>query len=43
MHQASILMTAFVMLMGVAWVALYEFSENSAEASEPPAVVETAQ
>jgi hypothetical protein len=38
MHQASILMTAVVMLMGAAWVALYEFSDNSAEASEPAAL-----
>jgi len=34
MHQASILMTAFVMLMGVAWVALYEVSDSKADASE---------
>jgi len=32
MHQASILMTAFVMIMAGAWIAMYELSGQEAQA-----------
>ncbi len=37
MHQASILMTALVMIMGGAWYAMHEMSADKApiEAGEP--------
>lgn len=33
MHQASILMTAFVMIMAGAWIAMYELSGQEAQAA----------
>lgn len=40
MHQASILMTAFVMIMAGAWIAMYELSDQEAQAA-PAAVSDT--
>ena len=41
MHQASILMTAFVMIMGVAWIALYQSVRPGSRGREAPAIVAT--
>jgi hypothetical protein len=35
MHQASILMTAFVMIMAGVWFAMYELSGHEAVAQAP--------
>jgi hypothetical protein len=37
-HQASILMTAFVMIMAGAWIAMYELSGQEAQAEAAVAV-----
>lgn len=39
MHQASILMTAFVMIMAGVWFAMYELSGHEAEAQPAAADV----
>ena len=40
MHQASILMTAFVMIMAGAWIVMYELSGQEAQAA-PTTVSDT--
>lgn len=42
MHQASILFSALVMIMGGVWLAVHELTGQEASA-EPAAVVEPAQ
>jgi len=41
MHQASILMTAFVMIMAGAWIVMHELSGQEALA-EPAVAADTA-
>jgi hypothetical protein len=43
MHQASILMTAFVMIMAGVWFAMYELSGQEAVAQAPAVDVAAAE
>ena len=40
MHQASILFSALVMIMGGVWFAMFELSGGEATAAEAPAIAD---